>query len=546
MANRPSLTTLPTEIIEAIFIHLDPGSLISVSRTSKLLQKITTEPIIWRHYCLTRFKSWAPHHNMAAKFVAPLSDVDWYALFVRRTNVERDTLKLLDKLLESQQGRIKYINEIADFGYDVKETLLGQCVCPDDAQDVLARRYYANAILERIQREMAINVWKELSIGNDVPIEMALGAYDMFTYTGEDVDFNIITQDLDYLAQEFLKEYPSFHNWTTRRKASILANFFREQGFRGVGDTSYGALRNSFIGLVLRTPGHKSLPLISVAIYCALASRVGLDARPCGMLFHVYCLVYAPKDYNLDGEYKPTSSTELGFMYLDPFRSSDEVDKQDLLRTLREMAVPSSEHAGFLSHTDNREMTLRTGRNIMNSVQQIRQNEAGIYGVNDAWFNAHPDMDNSFYAALWAFLMLSPPEEEGGFDVGGLHSITTRRRQYLPYLLEHFQTHYPWDVPLLEQHVIPLFYNQPEGQRLLTFVRSMHTIDSTRKQPRHRTADTDKVAFKVGQLFEHGRYRYEGIITGWNSSCDAGEEWIQHMGVDRLSNGREQSFYHVL
>src|SRR3954470_9450758 len=102
MANRPSLTTLPTEIIEAIFIHLDPGSLISVSRTSKLLQKITAEPIIWRHYCLTRFKSWAPHHNMAAKFFAPLSDVDWYALFVRRTNVERDTLKLLDKLLESQ------------------------------------------------------------------------------------------------------------------------------------------------------------------------------------------------------------------------------------------------------------------------------------------------------------------------------------------------------------------------------------------------------------------------------------------------------------
>jgi F-box protein 21 len=544
---RPSFTALPTEILEAIFLHIDPRSLISVSQTSKFIKKITTDsPIIWRHYCLTQFKSWAPHHNIASSFAGPLSDIDWRTLFIRRVNIERDTRRLLNQVLASQQGRIQYINQIADFGYDAKETLLRECACPDDAEDVLARRYYANGILERIQREMAINVWKDLANGGDVPIETALGAYDMFTRTGDDVDFDIITQDLDQIAKDVLEAHPEFHEANTREKAATLASYFRELGFTGVSDASYRALRNSFIGLVLRSETHESLPLISVAIYCALANRLGLDARPCGFLFHVYCLVYAPKDYNVDGDYKPTSSTDLEFMYLDPFRSSDEVDQGDLQRTLREMGVPVSEHEGFLSHTNTREMTLRTGRNIMNSVQTIRQAEGGMFGVNSSWMNAYPDMDNAFYAAIWAFLMLSPREEEGGLTSGRLHNVSTRRRQYLPYLLEHFQTHYPWDVTLLEQHVIPLFYHQPEGQRLLAFVHSMHNIDSTRKPVNHRNQEADTVTFKVGQLFNHARYNYEGVITGWDASCDAGEEWIQHMGVDRLPNGRNQSFYHVL
>jgi F-box protein 21 len=47
-------------------------------------------------------------------------------------------------------------------------------------------------------------------------------------------------------------------------------------------------------------------------------------------------------------------------------------------------------------------------------------------------------------------------------------------------------------------------------------------------------------------LFQHKRYSYEGVVTGWDVSCDAGEDWIQNMGVDRLSSGRHQAFYHVL
>jgi F-box protein 21 len=210
---------------------------------------------------------------------------------------------------------------------------------------MLARRYYANAALERINRETAIAVWKDLHDGRPVSIDRALGAYDMFARGGEDVDFDVMAEDLDRLASGLLSAHPDFHVRSTRAKASMLALYMREQGFQGVPDTSYRALRNSFIGLVLQSPTHQSLPLISVALFCALAQRVGLDARPCGFLFHVYCLVYAPKQHTLDGVYKPSRSPEdLDFMYLDPFRSSDEVRQGDLLRVLRDMGVPTVDH----------------------------------------------------------------------------------------------------------------------------------------------------------------------------------------------------------
>ncbi|KAF2871035.1 Hemimethylated DNA-binding protein YccV like-domain-containing protein [Massariosphaeria phaeospora] len=536
---RPSLATLPTEILEAIFLHLDPQSLVAVARTSKFNKRITTDaPIVWRHLCQTRFRFWDPRRDIAAKYAAPLSGVDWRALFIQRVVIEKDTTALLNQMLGSQQDRILHINEIAEFGYDAKDTLLREMTCPDDAEDVLARRYYANAVLERIQREMAINVWQALSSGQDMSIERALGTYDMFARAGEDVDFDTITGDVISLADGVVAKYPEFNDMSARTKASTLASYLREQGFNGVSDTLYRALRNSFIGLVLRSAAHECLPLVSVAIYCAVANRLGLDARPCGFPGHVLCLVYAPKQQTLDGKYKPTSSDELDYMYLDLFRSSNEVSRQSLKRSLRDLDVPSSQHEEFLTHTDTREMVLRTARNIINSVQTIRETEQ-LHGTHTSWVDAYPDMDNSFYATIWAFLILGPRDDD-------LAAGPMRRRQYLPYLLEHFQTHYPWDVTLLEQYVIPLFAELPEGPRLQQFVHSIRNIDSRRKAVKRRESRAAAVRFRVGQLFKHKRYHYEGVITGWDTSCDAGEDWIQNMGVDRLAGGREQAFYHVL
>jgi F-box protein 21 len=227
-------------------------------------------------------------------------------------------------------------------------------------------------------------------------------------------------------------------------------------------------------------------------------------------------------------------------MYLDPFRSSIEVKQFDLTRTLRDMGVPTSDQAAFLSDTNTREMVLRTARNIMNSVQTIRQTEQGRHNVQPTWFISHPDMDNAFYATIWAMLILTPGNETS------IGVTNVRRRQYLPYLMEHFGTHCPWDVGMLEKHVIPMFAHQPDSERLMEYVRSTLELDSMHKLAISRDEQSVDVKFKVGQLFKHRRYSYEGVITGWDVNCDAGEEWIENTGVDSLPNGRNQAFYHVL
>lgn len=534
----PSFTTLPTEILEAVLLHLDPPSLLAVSQANKPLHALThASPLLWRHLCHTCFTTWDPRHSIAAKLRGPLSHVDWRALFVARVQAAAHTRALLDRIVATQHERIRHINAIAAYGYDAKETLLAESACSAERDDVLARRYYARAVLARIHRQAALEVWRDLGRGSNVPVETALAAYDVFARVGTDADAGVVAADLDQLAQGVRRRHPGFGTLAARAQAAALAAFLRDHGYRGVPDTSFGALGNSFIGLVLRVPAHHALPLVSVAIYCAVARRLGLDARPCGFLFHVYALVYAPKHYTLDGEYRPTTTAaaaaSLDYMYLDPFRSADEVRQGDLRRVLRDTSVPLADHAAFLSDTTTRELVIRTARNIMNSVQTIRRAQAGVNRVHALWATTQPDMDNAFYATIWAMLLLESEH-------------ASRRRQYLPYLLEHFQTHFPWDVELLSRYATPLFDHLPEGRRLAQFAQRMHQLDATRKPVVRRTARAKNVRFRVGQLFYHKRYGYEGVVTGWNVACEEGEEWILNMDVDGLPRGRNQAFYHVL
>ena len=42
------------------------------------------------------------------------------------------------------------------------------------------------------------------------------------------------------------------------------------------------------------------------------------------------------------------------------------------------------------------------------------------------------------------------------------------------------------------------------------------------------------------------RYNYRGVIVGADPTCKQPESWIRAMGVDSLTHGRHQPFYHVL
>lgn len=538
-----SLAGLPDELLEIVLAFLPPRSLVAVQLASKRFVDLAEEPLLWRYCCQTEFRYWDAKHDIARKLARPASEVDWKQLFIRRMQIDRTVAATFESILSTQQGRVNKIETILEEGYDAKETLLRCCIVGDDAEDVLARRYYGNAVLATLHQTMAIEIWENVRNNEAVPLERALGSYDMFVLGTREGDYDDVARSLDALAGEVRTECPRFDTLTTRQKALALVNFVRARDLTGVKSMDlYSELRNNFIGIALLDSEHQSLPLISVAIYCCIAQRLGINAGPCGFPFHIYGAVYAPERQTLDGT-PLAAGSDPDTMYVDPFRSDFEVPPDNLRSQLLAMGASPSTHAAFLRQATTRELVLRTGRNIMNSVHSVQQGAPVVQRNGSriqSWFATFPDVDRAFYATLWATMLLSA-------DADGHAIVTLRRRQYLPFLAEQFQTHCPWDASLIEQYIVPLLRNMPEHDRLLEIVHEIRRGDEMPRPVLRRDPESHKdVKYKIGQMFQHKRYGYEGVVIGWDPKCDATEAWIMQMGVDSLARGRDQSFYHVM
>jgi len=127
-----------------------------------------------------------------------------------------------------------------------------------------------------------------------------------------------------------------------------------------------------------------------------------------------------------------------------------------------------------------------------------------------------------------------------------------RRRQCLPYLIEHYQAHFPEDLGMIENIVVPMFESEREHHVLMHLITTARAADENKRAPSYRPKKVawipgePGVSYKVGMYFKHRRYHYEGVVVGWDSKCAAEPRWIEQMQVDSLPRGREQPFYNVV
>lgn len=314
-----------------------------------------------------------------------------------------------------------------------------------------------------------------------------------------------------------------------------------------VSNKQYRDLQNNYIGIALQDEDHPSLPLISVAIYCALARRLGLDARCCGFPSHVHAVIYPKNGESLDGPRLQAHGNLSDLMYLDPYRSDTEVPVEHLKTQLLAWGVEAADFPRFLSHTSVRNIVLRTSRNILATFHDFRNNvddEADDNGHEAIRLYGNPfaDMDNAFYSALWANFMLcrSPTQRR----------VPVEQMQFIPMILERFENVYPMDGTFIERYVCSSssLVASADQVRLLEAIRVVRASDSMPKQTRRRNnqASRDKVRYEIGQVFRHKRYHYTAVITGWDVECSMNSRWIEQNLVDSLSKGRYQSFYHAL
>ncbi|KAL4443743.1 hypothetical protein ABPG75_011480 [Micractinium tetrahymenae] len=79
-----------------------------------------------------------------------------------------------------------------------------------------------------------------------------------------------------------------------------------------------------------------------------------------------------------------------------------------------------------------------------------------------------------------------------------------------------------------------------EGVRLLhtTYAEQLQAMRDTRRDRGDKTG----VKFAVGQVFQHKKFGYRGVVFGWDRSCERDAEWQRQMSIRDGS----QPFYHCL
>jgi F-box protein 21 len=364
----------------------------------------------------------------------------------------------------------------------------------------------------------------------------------MFVNNGDADVIEETSQALDRLAERVLDEVPNFEQYTTRQQALTLATFLRAQGFKGVSAESYNRLSNCFIGRAVQDHRHQCIPLIQCAIYCSVARRLDMIATMFNYPLHVYVIVTAPDGRTLDGESLEIIDDEQpgDQMYLDPFRSDQEVPRHDLDEA---SAIPGPESL----------LIARNSRNIVNAIRQL----GGRRGVRTAHANA-AETDNAFYSTLWALFFFE----------------TERRLEFITHIFDMFRTDYGMDTTLFEKFALPLFAGSRVYESIVEVVRGFRMQNHAEvpvwrrpigprddSQKNYPSASSSKYTaaeiaqsnyapvnprYNVGQVFTHRRYGYTAVITGWDSKCRADEEWIQQMAIDLLQKGRGQCFYHIV
>ena len=318
-------------------------------------------------------------------------------------------------------------------------------------------------------------------------------------------------------------------------------------------DAEYGQLRNNFLGIALHERNPSALPLISVAILCAVAERLGITIEPCGVPFHVVAMVRPHEGEDLDG-LPQAKDTPVQLMYLDPYDHDDEVPIEDLIERFRDIGATSSTYMSLVQATNPSEMVLRASRNIMHSIAAIQRRDfADDLGPGTPRLNAHviyPDVEKALYSALWVSVlvgMLHSGNLSDGLDRVDVQDFRARQQLLLNSIIRQLEAHFPSDVALMEQYMLPLFTNELEAAQLREAIRVVRIVDEMPRAPRSRTLETQRhVRFHVGQVFQHLRYRYVAVIIGWDVECKAEEQWQERMNVAQLPRGKHQSFYNVL
>ncbi|KAL9114155.1 MAG: hypothetical protein Q9227_001927 [Pyrenula ochraceoflavens] len=525
-----ALDALPSEVVQNVLRFALPEATISFAQTSRLFLAAAYEPQLWKFYCATQYKFWDDRHRWPAR-VSGDESTDWRLLFGERRTADKSVCREFESILNSQAGRTRRFSNIGAHGYDAKETLLAHLYADKSFPDYLARRYWSRAVLDHMHRRLAIQEWMALRRDTtiDYRLERSMNAFDLFIIEDRDFDQADVLQRLENLCEKLLEEQPGLYDIPLKKRATKVAAFLKDQNYVGIrSGREYHNIEHNFLGIALSGDEHNSLPLVSVVIYCHLAKKLGLTARPCCFPFHVHAIVQPPEGFDWEGR-ELGSSDAPAPMFIDPFDSAVEIRPERLQSELNFILGANTPRESFLTASSDVEVITRCARNIPNSLEQCHQ--APLTPI---------DTERAQYAALWALGLLSQP------PVPGAAGLPVQSRHHLRLLMRCFIEDFSHDVSLIQDYLLPTCRTHPDYDRFRELAEEVYETDAAPREIKSRSSPRGGgVRYQIGHVFRHRRYGYKAVIVGWDTRCEMNEEWIQLMHVDQLSGGRGQCFYNA-
>lgn len=130
------------ELLLHIFADVAPeDNLRSLQLVCKKFYTVANDQMIWRRNCITSFRYWQDERWFHDNVAREQADADWKGVWLRRKRTNSHISRLLDAIIDTKVGRLERFREICQYGNDAKDFLLEQLDTPDDAEDVLARRW---------------------------------------------------------------------------------------------------------------------------------------------------------------------------------------------------------------------------------------------------------------------------------------------------------------------------------------------------------------------------------------------------------------------
>lgn len=323
---------------------------------------------------------------------------------------------------------------------------------------------------------------------------------------------------LDEIAADFRSDYPRLNEMTTREKALALNVWVRMKNLTGMEgpEQNYRNLRNCLIGQALSDAQHPSLPIVSSAIYCCIANRVGISAACCAFPSHVHAMVVPPVGMTLDGQVNANDSAiNPDRMFLDPYGSNDEITISELRARLNSIGPAlSNVSEAFMRPSPTSYIVQRLAHNVRASFSRAHDAAKPQADMIKRLRSGDPDvnLESAIYAASWAGLLITP-RNGTPWD----HTMEGFMNRYIQTFLEDTWIMKRFLMPLYERFVTTQMMRRPGWRDARQTIRMIENHDS-RIPTVHRRYSTyirKKVQFRVGQVFEHARYGYIGIVNGW-------------------------------